>query len=178
MSEALPEALLRRLDALESESAIRRVMARYFQICDDLSPATPLDELGDLFTTEAKWEGKGRYAKAFGGYQGRDAIVEMIGSYCSPEPHFKMTGHFFSAEHVLVNGDTATGKWMMLQCSTYKDDTSDLRSAALDIGFTQTDGTWQISHFRTTNVFSRQIDRWTDSETILVPQDSTEGDKQ
>lgn len=178
MSEVLPDTLLKRLEALEAESAIRRVMARYFQLCDHLSPVTPLDELGDLFTTDAKWEGKGRYAKAFGGYQGREAIVEMIGGYCAPEPHFKMTGHFFSAEHIVADGNTATGKWMMLQCSTYKDDTSDLRSAALEVDFAQADGMWRISHFRSTNIFARQIARWTDSEAIFVPQVSTNGDAQ
>ncbi len=175
MSEATLPELNQRLERLESESAIRRLVARYFQICDDLGPDTPLDELGNLFTLDALWEGKGRYQKAFGGYQGREAIVAMIGSYCAPEPHFAMTGHFFSAEDIQVSGDTATGAWMMLQCSTYADDKSDLRSACLSIDFRNEGGAWRISHFRSTNIFARRVDGWIDAEEIPVPDDSKDG---
>ncbi|MEP3050980.1 MAG: nuclear transport factor 2 family protein [Erythrobacter sp.] len=167
--------ILTRLDRLESEAEIRRLVATYFRICDDLGPHTDLAALGAVFAKDAKWQGKGRYKGAFGGFEGRDAIVKMIGSYCAPEAHFKMTGHFFSAEDIAVNGETATGKWMMLQCSTYKDDTSDLRSAALDMEFLRTAGKWEISLFKTTNIFSRTVDRWSDSEAINVPAKAKDG---
>lgn len=175
MSDISLSDLSQRLERLESESAIRRLVARYFQICDDLGPDTPLNELGNLFTLDALWEGKGRYQKAFGGYQGREAIVAMIGSYCAPEPHFAMTGHFFSAEDIQVSEVTAAGAWMMLQCSTYADDKSDLRSACLNIDFRKEDGTWRISHFRSTNIFTRRIDSWIDAEEIPVPANSKDG---
>lgn len=178
MNDTTLSLLNARLEKLEAESAIRALIARYFQICDDLCPETPLDELGQLFTTDAKWEGKGRYQQAFGGYEGRGAIVAMIGSYCAPVPHFKMTGHFFSAEDIRVDGDSATGAWMMLQCSTYSDDRSDLRSACLNIDFRCQDQNWKISHFRSTNIFARRVDSWTDSEDIPVPENSKTGAKQ
>jgi SnoaL-like domain len=160
--------LIARLGVLEAESAVRRVLARYFQYCDDLGPHTPLEALGDLFTQEALWEGKGRYEEAFGRYVGRAAIVDMIGSYCTP-PHFAMTAHFTSSESITVDGTNARGAWMMLQCSTYQDSRSDLRSAALTVGFEREGATWRISHFRTTNVFSRHVDHWNDTKIIPVP---------
>jgi hypothetical protein len=163
------EAILARLDTLESESACRRVLARYFQICDRLGPDTPLDELGALFTHDARWQGKGRYREAFGGYAGREAIVAMIASYCAPVPHFAMTAHFFSAETIRVTGETALGDWMMLQCSTYADGRSDLRSAALTVGFAREDGAWRIADFQSLNLFSRRVDHWTDVAPIPVP---------
>lgn len=166
MSDA---GVLARLDRLEAESAIRRVVARYFQICDRLGPDTPFDELGDLFKADALWEGKGRYAKAFGAYEGREAIVAMIRGYCLPQPHFAMTVHFFSAEDIAVSGDTATGNWMMLQTSTYSDGRADLRSACLAIAFARESETWRIEHFRTENIFSRRVGRWSDAEAIPVP---------
>lgn len=175
MSEAASSEILKRLDALESESAIRKVVARYFRICDDLGPETPLNELGELFAQDAKWDGKGRYADAFGGYDGRDAIVAMIGSYCKAPPHFKMTAHFFSAEDISVNGDDGSGQWMMLQTSTYKDNSADLRSAHLQMDFRRDDGVWRISRFQSTNIFSRKEDRWNDSDDIFVPDNSKDG---
>lgn len=168
-------ALAARLEVLEAESAIRRLVARYFQICDRLGPDTPFDELGALFTCNARWEGKGRYQDAFGTYDGREAIVEMIAGYCLPDPHFAMTAHFFSAENVRVCGDAATGNWMMLQTSTYRDGRADLRSACLSIQFDVEDGVWRIARFRTENIFSRRVDHWSDAEAIPVPECNSAG---
>jgi len=166
MSDA---ALLARVEALEGERAIRQLVARYFRICDDLGPDTPFTELGELFTLDAIWEGKGRYAKAFGHYDGREAIVAMIRSYCLPAPHFAMTAHFLTAENISLHGAEGTGEWMMLQTSDYTDGRADLRSAHLTIQCQNDGGTWRISHFRTLNLFSRRVERWSDVAEIPVP---------
>lgn len=162
--------LTARLAALEAEGAVRRLLARYFQLCDDLGPHTPLDELGELFTENARWEGRGRYEEAFGASDGRRAIVEMIAGYCGPPPHFVMTMHYLSSESIAVDDAQAHGAWTMLQCSTYRDGRSDLRSAALDVRFVAEDGRWRIARFRTTNLFSRRVDHWSDTAEIPVPQ--------
>jgi hypothetical protein len=167
MSDA---AILARLEALEAESAIRRLAARYFAICDDLGPQTPFEELGELFTPGAIWEGRGRYAKAFGRYEGREAIVAMIRAYCLPQPHFAMTGHFFGAEDIAVDGAAATGNWMMLQTSDYADGRSDFRAARISMTLAFDGGHWRIAHFLTQNLFSRQSERWNDEASIPVPE--------
>lgn len=166
MSDA---AILERIGQLEAQNAIRSVVARYFRICDDLGPHTPFDQLGELFTQDARWEGKGRYEEAFGAYAGRPAIVEMIRSYCLPQSHFAMTAHFFSAEDITVEAGRAIGRWMMLQTSTYADGRSDLRSARLTMHFEQHEGAWRIALFRTENIFSRHVDHWSDARVIPVP---------
>lgn len=171
-------AILARLGKLEAESAIRRVVARYFQICDRLGPDTPFAELGDLFARDALWEGKGRYKDALGRHEGRDAVVQMIRSYCLPAPHFSMTAHFFSAEDILVGTGVATGKWMMLQTTTYADGKADLRSACLTMEFVEDGDAWRIAHFLTENIFSRRVDHWNDVETIPVPETQASGGNQ
>lgn len=174
MSDA---AVLERLARLEAEGGIRRLVARYFRICDDLGPDTPFEELGELFMPDALWEGRGRYAKAFGRYEGRAAIVEMIRSYCLPEPHFAMTGHFFSAEDIRVeSAEAASGNWMMLQTSDYADGRSDFRAARLSIGFALDGERWRIAHFLTQNIFSRQVERWNDEASIPVPEGASGAD--
>lgn len=169
--------VLARLEALEAESAIRRLVARYFAICDELGPDTPFEELGELFTPDALWEGKGRYAKAFGRYEGREAIVAMIRSYCLPEPHFAMTGHFFGAEDIAVDGSTATGNWMMLQTSDYTGGGSDFRAARLSMRFAFDGARWRIARFLTQNIFSRQAERWNDEASIAVPEGGSGADQ-
>lgn len=171
MSDAAIQELVTRIGALEAESACRRLLARYFQICDRLGPDTPLDALGALFARDARWQGKGRYDAAFGSYSGREAIVAMIASYCSPA-HFAMTGHFFSAETIEVKDTEATGRWMMLQCSTYASGAADLRSAALTVDFIIEDDAWRIARFETENLFSRRVDHWNDAADIPTPSSS------
>ena len=80
-----------------------------------------------------------------------------------------MTAHFFSAEDITVSGETATGNWMMLQTSTYRDGHADLRSACLSMSFAREGENWRIRHFRTENIFSRRVDRWSDTQAIPVP---------
>lgn len=159
-----------RVEALESQVAIRAVVARYFALCETLGPDTDGEDIGALFTRDAVWRGKGnRYATAFGEHHGRAAIVGMICKHCDP-PHFAMNAHFFSGETIAVDGETAQGRWMMLQTSTYPTGASDLRSARLAIGFAREDGAWRIAHFETENIFSRQIDHWDFSDPVPVPE--------
>lgn len=171
MSEKrVPAEILARLDALEAESAVRRVMADYMRYCDQLDAGTPMDELGALFTRNAVWEGKGaRYGAAFGRHEGRTSIVAMLDGYRAPKPHFALNAHFLTSESILVDGETAKGSWMMLQTSTYTAGASDLRAAQLDVAFAREDGRWRIAHFQTAALFRRPIDHWDSTAPVPVP---------
>jgi hypothetical protein len=164
-----------RLWRLEAESAIRRLVARYMEICDALGPGSPMDELGALFAQNAEWRGVGpKYAGAFGSHRGRDAIAAMLSRYCGPPPHFAMNAHFLGSESIRVEGDTAEGGWMMLQTSTYAGGRCDLRAARLRLGFAVEEGAWRIARFETEHLFSRAIDRWDDASPVPVPKDDKE----
>ena len=163
-------ALLLRLDRLESENAIRSVMADYMRFCDRLDAATPMRELGDLFAEDAIWAGRGaRYSAGFGVHRGRKAIVAMLDRYRVPEPHFTLNAHFLTSEKIDVHGDSATGGWMMLQIATYASGASDLRGARLYVDFMRRDEHWKIQRFETENLFSRPVDRWDDPSPLPVP---------
>jgi hypothetical protein len=185
--------LTARVEQLEAQVAIRAVMTDYMRICDRLDARTPLHELGELFTPDAAWIGKGsRYGAAFGSHRGRAAILAMLGAYCDP-PHFAFNAHYLTSETIQVAAETAHGEWLMLQTSTYATGASDLRSARLRVDFlrrprasaptadrsmapakglspTHSPGLWQISRFETENLFSRPIDRWDDPTPVLVPR--------
>lgn len=164
-----PDEILDRLARLEAADAVRRVAMRYFRLCDTLGPQTPFDELGALFTRDAVWEGRGRYRKAFGRHAGRDPIVAMLAAYSDP-PHFALNAHYLTSENILVTGqEAASGSWMLLQVSTYRDGRSDLRSAALVLDFVVEEGAWRIARFVTENIFSRDVGSWNDEAPISVP---------
>lgn len=166
------QELTSRLVGLEAREEIRRVMARYLELCDHLSADTPIEELRALFTRDAVWTGKGeRYSSAFGDNRGRGAIAAMLERYCTPVPHFAMNAHFLCSETISVDGTAARGRWMMLQTSTYADGHSDLRASRIDVGFVVEEGRWRIAHFVTENVFTRPVDRWDDPAPLPVPDE-------
>ena len=160
-----------RLDALEAESAIRATVARYMEICDDLGPDAPMDELGKLFSKNAVWVGSGKtYKKAFGGHKGRDAIVSFLTTYCKPRPHFSSNVHFLTTETISVRGSKATGTWVMLQTPTFATDESFVLAARLSLKFIREDDVWRISRFQTTNLLGRPIEGgWHSSAPIPTP---------
>ncbi|WP_313807042.1 nuclear transport factor 2 family protein [Sphingobium sp.] len=173
-SETMLENLARRLAVLEAQDEVRRLVMRYFRLCDTLGPLTPMDELAGLFTCDAIWEGRGRYREAFGRHVGRNAIASMLASYTQPA-HFDLNGHYLSSEIIEVHEEKrATGRWMMLQASTYRDGRSDFRSAQLTIDCVIEDGMWRMSRFVTENIFSRDVGPWNDEADISVPLSTAE----
>lgn len=175
ISTAQLAGLLQRLEALESEQAIRACIGRYMDLCDHLDASTPLDELGGLFTEDACWEGKGaRYAGSFGGHQGREAIVAMLRNYCVEPAHFALNVHYLTSEAIVVEGDSAHGSWNMLQVSTFSAGGSHLNSARLEVRFrrerTPQGEVWRICHFQTENLFSRPVNHWNSEAHLPVPE--------
>lgn len=164
------QSIIQRLAQLEASNAIRQTLNRYMEICDVLDANTDLNELMDLFTDDAIWEGTGkRYASSFGQLVGKQAIFDMFRGYTQKDAHFVMNAHFVNSEQIQVEDQNAYGKWMMLQTSSFQSGKSHLNAAKLCINFKQEDDRWKISHFRTENIFSRVIDRWNDEAALPIP---------
>jgi ketosteroid isomerase-like protein len=166
----MSRSLEARLRQLESEHAVRTCMNRYMALCDALDARTSLDELAGLFTADAIWEGKGaKYAKSFGGYQGREAIRAMFAGYMTEPAHFALNVHFLCSELIRVEGDEASGSWVMLQTSTFASGASHLNAARLTVRFREEEGAWRMAHFQTENLFGRPVDAWNNDAHLPVP---------
>lgn len=165
-------SLAARLDALESEQAIRACMNRYMALCDDLDEGFDLAPLMDLFTEDAVWEGMGRYAGTFGRQDGRDAIRAMFAKYTVPPAHFRLNVHFLTSETIAVEGDDGTGQWVLLQTSTFASGASQLSAAKITAHFRRgDDGRWRIRHFQTCRQFSRPVSTsWETDGDLPVPE--------
>jgi hypothetical protein len=164
-----------RLARLEAEHAVRRVMTRYMRLCDQPDSGFPIAELGALFTQDAVWEGGGStYGAAFGRHQGREAIMSFIESFRRPKSHFTMNTHFLTSEDIAVADNTADGRWIMLQLSTFADGHSSVLGARLRAQFSMEKSQWRIAHFRTENLFNAPWRRDIDDQTaFLAPAQST-----
>jgi len=154
----MDDALLQRLATLEGESAVRRLMARYMDLCDVPRAVTQVSELARLFTVDAIWEGVGSAtAQTFGQHQGREAVAAFVGGYLPPSEHFRLNLHYLTSESIVVDDGTAHGQWIMQQISTYADGRSELFGTRLNIDFRCVDGVWLIAHFRTQRLFNTEL---------------------
>lgn len=151
--------LQRRLAVLEAEGQVRRLMARYMDLCDvPRSPRASEAELAALFSEDAVWEGVGREtAQTFGCHQGCAEVAAFVAAYLPPSPHFALNMHFLTSEAIRVEGEGARGQWLMQQISTYEGGRSELFGTRLDIDFRCIDGTWLISHFRTQRLYQQPL---------------------
>ncbi|SEQ82444.1 nuclear transport factor 2 family protein [Thalassovita taeanensis] len=166
--------ILARLERLEAESACRKCLSDYMDMCDRLGAATNLDALGVLFTRGAVWGGAGdRYAKDFGAHHGRQAITDWLGRFCTTPPHFAMNAHFLSSEAVTHNADgTLTGRWLMLQTPTFDGGQSFVMAARLEIDFAHEEGAWRMHRFSTRNLYARPVGDWNAPAQIPAPADT------
>lgn len=90
-----------RVQVMEDLEAIRRLKARYCQICDD---GHNPDEMVELFAPDGIWESSGGQ----GVYRGHEAIHGAFTGFCET---IKRSQHNVSNPIIDVRGDSASGTW-------------------------------------------------------------------
>ena len=138
------EDLLRRLDALESEGALRRLMSEY-QEARDFGTGSGT-RIANLFTADGIWEGVGRVAEVLGSHQGREAIERR---FAAPLP---FSVHFLTNESIIVDGDTAMGTGRDLQSTVYKGQAVWI-AGRYHNDFVRVEGQWKFRHLRIDGIF-------------------------
>lgn len=137
--------LLRRLDVLESESAIRRLMAEYLAVRDFEEEKGR--HIASLFIESGVWEGVGLFATILGAHPGRDAIERR---FSKPMP---FSVHVAGCESITVSGDEAVGRWVFLQPCTMNGQAVWVAGRYLN-EFVRVDGQWKFKHLRVDGIFS------------------------
>ncbi len=100
--------LERRLLRLEDIESIKQLKARYCALCDANYDA---DGLAELFTEDAVWDG----GNTFGLAQGREGIRKHFAGASS---RVTIARHQVMNPIVEVDGDQATGHWLLFQPCT------------------------------------------------------------
>lgn len=153
--------LAAKLNRLEAEAEVRRIISRYMLLCDtplpegDLAPEQRIELIVDLFSEDATWEGVGAYYQnQFGFSSGKAGLIKHFQGFFQPrEPEMLLNCHYLTSEHITVDGDTAEGKWVHFQPWIFSDGSSVLRSSRLFNAFKKVNGVWKMSRYRTENVF-------------------------
>ena len=126
-----------RLQRLEDIEDIKMLKARYCDRCDDGYDA---DGIAGLMTDDAVWDG----GTSFAVVRGREEI----------RAHFqRAAGRVTMARHQVMNpvievdGDTATGQWLLFQpCTDASIDGAAWLAATYRDEYRRVDGQWLISH--------------------------------
>ena len=129
--------LAARLQRLEDIEEIKALKARYCDRCDD---GYDPDSIAELMTEDSVWDG----GTTFGVRRGREEI----------RTHFQKASQRVSiARHQVMNpiievdGDTATGQWLLFQpCTDAGVDGAVWLAATYRDQYRRVDGTWLISH--------------------------------
>lgn len=159
----MSRSLEARLDALESQDAVRRLKAAYMQGLDDRLRGA----VADLFWEDAVWEGLpertpegAEPASAAGGrIEGRAAIAR---SFVDAAGWMSFTAHFLTNEDICVDGDRAVGRWKLLQACTAgpsgSSGTAFWQAGVYTDDFERRDGVWKFAHLRLAMDFRTPLD--------------------
>ena len=133
------KSVLQRLDALESQDAIRRLKAEYMQACDDKRGRA----VADLFWPDGIWEGVGQDSNNKA--TGHAAIADMFEA--SPR-RLTFTTHYLMNESIQVNGDQGRGFWKILEPCTFRDQMALWMGGRYDNLFERRNGVWRFKHLK------------------------------
>lgn len=147
------EELEKRIHALEDLEAIKRLKARYAQLCDakynsqtmtmkgEAEVDSVASEIANLFTEDAVWDG----GKQFGLRKGRKEIYEGFKGAA-----FKFAVHYFVMPYITLDGNKARGRWYLWQAATLRDNTPVWMSGFEDDEYVKVNGQWLQSHMKVT----------------------------
>ena len=132
--------LEQRITRLEDLEAIRRLKARYCEICDD--DHNPV-RITSIFADDGIWEGRG-IGKAKGHAEIRE-LFESFQKLMSYSQHMVMNPDI----EVAAEGDRAHGTWYFFGMFTfYEGNQAKWQAARYHEDYVKVNGEWKIQHLR------------------------------
>lgn len=127
-----------RITRIEDIEAIKKLKARYCEICDDMHNP---NRITSLFAEDGIWE-----SPDFGKAQGHGAIWELFQGF---QEMFSFSQHNITNPIIDVNGDRATGIWYIMGPWDYTEDGREIwMTARYDDDYVKIDGAWKYQHLR------------------------------
>ncbi len=145
-----------RIQALEDLEAIRRLKAKYGQLCDarydnrkmEMKSEAEVEGIARgiaaLFTEDGVWDG----GEKLGIARGREKIYLRF-----KDSAFRFAVHYFVMPDITVEGSRARARWYLWQPATLKDNTAVWMSGYEDDEYVKADGRWLQSYMKVTLYF-------------------------
>lgn len=126
-----------RLEILEAESAIRRLMADYLHAVDRGADG---DTIADFFTADGVFEGLGGLAEVLGRHEGTAAIARR---FDANREQLTFAAHLYGNESICAERAQAAGTWVYLQPGVYQGQAI-LVAGRWHNAFARVEGQWKI----------------------------------
>ena len=147
------EELKNRLETLEAVEAIKKLKARYCQCADERDA----EGFANLFTADGVFEGG-----TFGRGQGRAGVATFLRGVQQQSLPFAL--HYVMNPIIEVQGDTATGRWYLLEpCTMVAEGTQAQQAvwgtARYEEEYVKVDGEWKFKKVHLMPVFWSPFDQ-------------------
>ncbi len=142
--------LAARIQRLEDIEEIRALKAKYCDYCDN---GYDPDGIASLMTEDAVWDG----GRTFGVRHGKDQIRRH---FDGADARVAVARHQVMNPIIEVNGDSATGQWLLFQpCTDAGVDGAVWLAATYRDEYRRVDGRWLISHTGIDIAFFSQFEK-------------------
>jgi hypothetical protein len=133
-----PTTFEARVQRLEDIEAIKKLTATYGLYVNKgwNGEVVNFDKLPEVFTADARWQADAMSADV----TGIDNIIELLSSATSPGD---LAMHSFTNPIIDIDGDTATGNWLLWVAGTDGDDGTEVFQSE-DLTYTRTPDGWRI----------------------------------
>ena len=130
--------LERRITILEDIEAIKKLKARYCEICDDDHNQ---DRIVQIFAEDGIWE-----SKDFGAAKGHTELRKLFKSFAD---RISFSQHNVMNPIIEVSGNTAKGSWYFLGPFTFRKGNRQMWLAArYEDDYVKINGEWKFKHLR------------------------------
>jgi len=151
--ERTVEDLKRRLQVLEDESAIRRLMAEMMKKADERDNPRWGERLVEYYTDDGQWVSGSGFADVGMKERGTAALLKKF----TTGTRITESGHLLGTESITVEGDTGNGSWLCFEPTTLKGkDGSDQALwilARYIAEFRKVSGQWKVRTLRFEGIF-------------------------
>jgi hypothetical protein len=161
-TDKMIQDLLIRVQRIEDESAIRRLMADMLRKADDRDYPEWGMRMVDYYTEDGQWTSASGFADVGMSERGRPALVKKF----TAGTRICESSHLLGSESIEVSGDEAVGSWLCFEPATLKEH-DDRRKAVWIMGrydceFRRTAEGWKVRTVRFEGIFCTPYDEgWT-----------------
>lgn len=161
--------LRQRLQRLEDESAIRRVMADMMRKADDREFPRYGERMVEFYTDDGQWTSDAGFANVGMAERGRAALIRKFAA----GTRICESSHLLGTESIEVEGDAASGSWLCFEPATLRG-AGDRREAVWIMGryaceFRRTAGRWKVRTVRYDGIFCTPYDKgWTTERFVSI----------
>jgi hypothetical protein len=163
------EELLVRVQRLEDESAIRRLMADMMQKADDRDYPKWGERMVGYYTDDGQWTSVAGFADVGMSERGRPALIKKF----TTGTRICESSHLLGTESIEVQGDEANGTWLCFEPATLKG-RGDAREPVWIMGrysveFRRSEGHWKVRTMQYEGVFCTPYDQgWAKQRFVSI----------